>query len=150
MASQQRRWEGRGCPPSGKPPVLQVVPVPGGSSKPRALPTPTPQHKVARRAREPTALTVREVLTATSDICTGQSIWAGGCRLDVYITEFSGKDSAGASLAGTSCTCKGCAGSSLLPFILLEVSTLAGCPVNHPDVSWRSTPGAPDVAAAVP
>ena len=60
------------------------------------------------------------------------SIWPGGWRLDVYITKFSGKDSAGVSLAGTAPSCTSCAGRTHPPFILSEVAALAGCRMRHP------------------
>jgi hypothetical protein len=52
-----------------------------------------------------------------------QSVWTGGSRLHVYITEFFGKDSARMPLAGTSCFCSSCPGRNLPPFILGEGST---------------------------
>ena len=108
-----------------------MVPAPGGRNKPWSLPGPRPPIKSSPgRAWEPGLLALREIFTATSGVGTGQSIWAGGCRLDVYITEFSGKDSAGVSLAGTAHSCMSCAGRSYPPFIS-EVSTLAGCLGRH-------------------
>ena len=111
----------------------RVVPAPAGSSEPSSLPGSRPPTQSCRENLRTWRLALRAVFTATLDcVSTGPSIWPRGWRLVVYITELSGKDSAGVSLAGTAPSCMSCAGRAHPPFILSEVATLAGCPVCHP------------------
>lgn len=73
------------------------------------------------------------------------SVWGSPSGLEpaCLYPEFSGKDSARASLAGTSPTYTSCSGSSFPQLILSEISTLASCPWTTPDTFQGPVPAAP-------
>lgn len=127
----------RGIPDLESHQSCRVIPAPEDSANP--CPSPT-QHPNKRCREEPAMLTIRTFLQLPL-----MSVWGSPSGLEpaCLYTEFSGKDSAGASLAGTSPTYTSCSGSSFPPLILSEVSTLASCPWTTPDTSQRPAPAVP-------
>lgn len=77
---------------SGKPQSRSVVPAPGDSTKHSPSLARCPSKELRGELRRLKCLLFGEVFTATFDICTD---WAGGGCLDIYTTDFSGKDCAG-------------------------------------------------------
>lgn len=105
-----------------------------------APPRPNTLIKGAGRAWEPAVLTLECFLQLPL-----MSVWGSRSGLEpaCLYPENSGKDSAGASLAGTSPAYSSRSGSFFPPFILSEVSTLASCPWTTPDASQGPAPAAP-------
>lgn len=105
--------------------------LPEASSKLLSLPGPMPPTKSCGRAGEPGGLAeggsdscLRHLPGAVSPgwrlppgCLHNRVLWKGFCW---------------SAAGGTSRPCAGCAARSLPPFILLEVSALAGCPVHPP------------------